>query len=213
MIKKRPKAKTQRRIHYPVDFAYARGQYVYLRYLTQADARGEWHLWFNSPDITRYMLARRWINTPRDQLEYLKYLKSTRDRLALAVVDIKTNKHIGICSLGSIDYINSHAEVSCLIGNKKFHKFYYALETIQLMTEIGFSRLNLYKIFGVGLENNKAILNIVKLLGYKKSGRYKEHGFIDGKYVDAVIYEIFQKDWLRSSKRPKVIKYSKTRPV
>ena len=90
---------------YPSEFAYARGEHVYFRYLTEEDAKGEWHLWFNSPEVTQYMGARRWFNTIDNQLEYLQYVKTTKDRLTLAIIDIKTNKHIGVCSLGSIDYI------------------------------------------------------------------------------------------------------------
>lgn len=193
----------QDKFEYPIKFAYAKGKFVYFRYLTEEDAKGEWHLWFNSPSITHYLGARRWFNTIADQLEYLKYVRSTKDRLVLAVVDIKTNKHIGVCSLGSIDYIHRRAEMSCVIGDERFHKGNYALETIAMIIEIGFTRLNLHKIYGVGVQNHVSI-ELCKLLGYKESGRYKEHGFVDGRYEDAIILEIFQRDWLKSKKRPKL---------
>jgi len=189
---------------YPIDFAYAKGEHVYFRYLTEEDARGEWHLWFNSPSITRYLLARKWTNTVEDQLEYLKYAKTTKDRLTLAIVDIKSNKHIGVGSLGHIEYIHKHAEISCVIGAKDFHKGYYALESFAMLTEIGFTRLNLNKIYGAGLEINRPGIELSKLLGYKVTGRLNEHCFADGQYKDALMLEIFQRDWLKSDKRPKI---------
>ncbi|OHB72663.1 MAG: hypothetical protein A2W23_00820 [Planctomycetes bacterium RBG_16_43_13] len=190
---------------YPSEFAYARGEHVYFRYLTEEDAKGEWHLWFNSPEVTQYMGARRWFNTIDNQLEYLQYVKTTKDRLTLAIIDIKTNKHIGVCSLGSIDYINRHAEESCVIGDKKFQNGLYALESIAMITEIGFSRLNLHKIYATGAESNQNGLMLTKLLGYKESGRFKEHSFIKGKYEDSIILEILQVDWFKSPKRPKLM--------
>ncbi len=190
--------------YYPIDFAYAKGKHVYLRYLTEEDAKGEWHLWFNSPVITRYVGLRRWFNTVEDQLDYLRYLKSTKDRLALAIVDIKSNKHIGICSLGSIDYFSRNAEMSCIIGDESFHKGYYALEAMAMITEIGFTKLNLHKIYATGAENNRNGIKLTELLGFKKSGRYEKHTFIDGRYVDVIILEIFQEEWFKSKKRPKI---------
>lgn len=186
------------RLDYPIKFAYAKGKYVYFRYLTEEDAIGDWHLWFNTPQVTRFMLARKWFNTVDDQLQYLKYVQSTKDRLTLAVVDISTNKHIGICSLGSISYIHRHAEMSCVIGDEKFRKGQHSLETLAMITEIGFSRLNLNKIYATGLEINQGGVGLTKLLGFKESGRFKEHCFVDGEYKDAVILEMFQRDWVKS---------------
>lgn len=189
---------------YPREYAYARGKYVYFRYFTEEDARGNWHLWFNSPKITKYLLARKWLNKPEDQLKYFEYVRTTKDRLAVAVVDVKTDKLIGVCSIGSIDFINRHAEMSSIIGEEEFHKGSHALEAVAMITEIGFTRLNMHKLIGVGLEGNRNALEISKLLGYKESGRFKEHGFVEDHYEDAIILEIFQRDWLPSKKRPKI---------
>lgn len=190
---------------YPVEYAYVKAQNIYLRYLTEEDAKGDWHLWFNSPEVTKYMTARRWFNTPGHQLDYLKYVNTTKDRLALGIVALKTEKLIGVCSLGSIDYINRHAEISSVIGDAVYRNGFYAMEAFALMLEIGFLRLNLHKIFGAGIESNTAAIEISKLMGLKESGRYKEHAFIDGKYHDMIILEIFQRDWLKSNKRPKIV--------
>lgn len=190
---------------YPQEYAYAKGKTVYLRYLTEEDAKGDWHLWFNSPEVTHFLSARYWFNTPQHQLDYLKYVSSTRDRIALGICDIKTNKLIGVCSLGSIDYVHRHAEISSVIGDAKFRNGFAAMEAFALMLEIGFTRLNLHKIFGAGLEANTAALEISKLMGLKESGRYREHCFVDGKYQDLIILEILQNEWLQSSKRPKQV--------
>ena len=191
-------------IKYHAEFAYAKGNNIYLRYLTEEDARGKWHLWFNSPKVTKYLAERYWVNTVQDQLNYLDKLYQNKNRLTLAVVDLKTDKHIGICGLGSIHYIHRRAEISCLIGDLEYQFGTHAFEALALMMEVGFARLNLHKIYATAIEDSERSLALNKLLGFKESARLKEHCFIDGIYRDLIWFEIFQKNWFKSKKRPKI---------
>ncbi|MFC1585763.1 GNAT family N-acetyltransferase [Fibrobacterota bacterium] len=187
---------------YPIEYAYAKGKLVYFRYLTEQDAISNWHLWFNSQEVTRNLVEQYWVNTPEDQINYLKMLRESRDRLTLAIVEIETNKHIGVGGLGTIRQFHKNAEVSVIIGEKKYRDGRYVFESLALLLEIGFTRLNLHKITASALIDNVQSQELNKLLGLKKAACLKEHYFSNGYYKDVVVYEVLRKDWLKSKRRP-----------
>lgn len=192
---------------FPVEFAYAVGRAVYFRYLTEEDARGNWHHWFNSPSVTQNLSAQYWVNYPESQVTYLENLRRSRERLALAVVDRETHEHIGIGSLSKLDVLNRRAEMSLVIGSAAHRDGIHALESLAMLTEIGLVRLNLHKLVATGLVISEAGLQLTRLLGYVDTGCFREHAFVNGKWVDCVHLEIFQRDWLTSPRRPKTIEW------
>jgi RimJ/RimL family protein N-acetyltransferase len=188
---------------FPISGAYAVGRTIYFRYPTNADAIGRWHHWFNSPDVTRNLVAQYWPNTPEDQLAYLQEVRKSRQRLLLAIIDRASGTHIGVGSLGSIDHVNRRAEVSLIIGEPSFRDGFRALECLSMLTEIGLAKLNLNKLVATSLDISTAGLQLDSLLGYRECGRWHEHAFVEGKFADCVLLEMFQRDWLVSAKRPK----------
>ena len=187
-----------------LDFgAYSVGKNVYFRYPTKADAVGKWHHWLNSPDVTRFLASQNWPISPEDQLNYLKNTRKSKQRLLLSIIDRASSNHIGVGSLGSIDYINRRAEVSLIIGEAEYRDGIRALECLSMLTEIGLVKLNLNKLVVTSLSISLAGLKIDSAIGYRECGRWHEHAFIDGNYVDCVLMELFQRDWLESPMRPK----------
>lgn len=192
----------------PEKFAYAVGKYIYFRYLTREDALGDWHRWFNSPEVTRNLDRQRWLNTPEDQVAYWEHLQTSRERLAVAIIDRTTHKHIGIGSLSGLDTVNRRAEISLVIGSAAHRHGLHALEAVTMLTEIGLIRLNLHKLIATGLTTSERGLRLNRLLGYTESGRYRENSFVEGEWVDNLILEIFQRDWLTSPRRPKTLAWA-----
>lgn len=186
---------------YPIEFAYSTGKKVFFRYLTEADARGDWHHWFNSPDVMENLSDQVWTNPPENQLNYLETTRSSRDRLIVGVCDIKTGDLIGVGGLSKIDPVNRRAEMSIVIGSKKHRNGSYALDSMKLLTEIGLARLNLHKLTATALVTSTAGIEMTKLLGYKVCGTWKHHAFQNGCWVDCILMEIFQSDWLTSGRR------------
>lgn len=196
----------------PEEFAYAVGRHVYFRYLTEEDARGDWHLWFNSPSITQNLAAQSWVNPPESQVAYLQGLRASRERLAVAVVDRATHAHIGIGSLSKIDALNRRAEMSLVIGSAAHRDGLHAMESLAMLTEIGLVRLNLHKLVATGLVISEAGLRMTRMLGYVDAGCMHEHAFVNGCWVDCVYLEIFQRDWLASPRRPKTLAWVPPKP-
>lgn len=186
---------------FPIEYAYSIGKNVFFRYLTEEDAIGDWHHWFNSPEIVANLSAQAWLNTPESQIEYLHSTRNTKERLVLGVCDLKTAKLIGVGGLSKIDYINRRAEMSIVIGSAAHRKGVYAMDAMSMLTEIGFVRLNLHKIVATALAPSIAGIEMTKLLGYRECGRLTDHAFCKGKWEDCILMEILQSDWLNSVRR------------
>jgi len=175
---------------------YIVGKHVYLRTLEEADARGEWYEWFSDIETTKYMSDRYWPNSEEEQVEFQQSLKG-RDRLALAVVDIETDKHIGVASLAALNWVHRYGDVALVIGDKEFRKGAYAFETLSLMLKIAFLKLNLRNVKGSYVKGNEFTETLLKVMRFKTIGSFEGLCWVDGDWRDVVYGCLGQDDWMK----------------
>lgn len=63
-----------------------------------------------------------------------------------------------------------------------------ATKAVKEVTKIGFNRLKLKRISGMCRAHNKASHRVLEKAGYKKEGILRKNKFLNGKYVDDVLY-------------------------
>src|SRR5688572_12862249 len=97
---------------------YAIGRTVYLRAPAAGDVAGRWYQWFSDPDLTQFLSERWWPNTLEAQTAFYESSRVATDRLVLAVCDVNTDEHVGICSLSAISWLHRHADIAFVIGEK-----------------------------------------------------------------------------------------------
>ena len=189
---------------------YMIGKLVYLRHPTEEDALGRWHEWFSDEETTKYLgnQDRAWPNTKEAQLDFVKSLENKK-RLALSIVTIKDDKHIGVVSLSDINWIHRYADPAILIGEKDYRKGVYTIDAYSLILKIAFLRLNLRIVRSSLVKSNKASESLVKLFNYKNVGEYKGLIYIDGKYEDVVVGMLDRESWLKRNSKQVLLKNSK----
>ena len=165
---------------------FLRGKYLVLKVLTEDDViNSNWYGWFNDEDTTANMLKHYFPNSLEDQLAFFNSLKSEKNKIQLGMIPIGEDKIKGIVSLQNIDYINSNADVSMLIGEPEYRKLLFAQEGMQLMIDHAFFALNLHKIYGGYFDSLEDWgLFLKKRFGFRNEGVWKEHVFKNGKYLD-----------------------------
>jgi RimJ/RimL family protein N-acetyltransferase len=176
--------------------AYMVGKHVYLRHPTEEDALGKWHEWFSDEQTTKYLADRFWPNTKEAQLEFLKSLND-RSRLALSVVTKEKDKHIGIVSLSSINWVHRYADVAIVIGEKDYHKGAYSMEAFGLILKIAFLRLNLKTVKSAYASSNKASSTLHRIFKFQKVGIYEKLLFVDGHDDGLVVEKLDCETWLK----------------
>lgn len=165
---------------------FLRGNHVMLKVLTENDVlNSDWFGWFNDEETTLHMQKHYFPNTLDLQSEFLKNLKKDMSKIQLGIVPHGENDIIGVISLQNINYINSNADISMIIGEKSYRQLILAQEAMQLMLNHAFFTLNLHKVYGGYLETLEDWgLFLKKRFGFIDEGVWREHAFKNGKYLN-----------------------------
>jgi len=98
--------------------------------------------------------------------------------------------HIGNISLQSINWINRSAELAIVIGEKEYWGKGYATDSLRILIEHGFDKLNLHRIWSGTAATNKGMIIVFEKLGMRQEGTFKDAVFLEGQYVDVVCWAI-----------------------
>jgi len=176
---------------------YAIGKKIYLRAPELEDAmNSSWYAWFSDPEVTMYLGdSRYWPNTKESQIQFYESTKNSTDRLVLLICDKNSDELIGVCNLSEINWVHRHAFVALVIAEEKYRKGPAAMETLSLMLEIAFNRLNLKNVRAAHISTNPYTPVLCKLFGFKEVGRFEKLLYFYGEYVDSVQQQLSRSDW------------------
>jgi RimJ/RimL family protein N-acetyltransferase len=105
-----------------------------------------------------------------------------------------TNTWIGNISLQSFNWINRSAEFAIVLGNKDYWGKGYAVESLKLLIDHGFNKLNLNRIWTGTASTNTGMQKVASKLGMEMEGVSREGMFLNGEYVDIFHYGILRKE-------------------
>ncbi len=171
------------------------GKKIYLRGLERNDLSGNMFQWANDPEVTHFMFMGIKPNTLENlEADYESLSKSDKD-FVFAIIDKKTDRHIGNAGLYAINWISRSAEYRIIIGEKKYWNKGYAQETAALILKYGFDKLNLNKIWLGVNASNKAGAASYKKSGFAEEGILRQEIYRNGQYYDAVRMSILRKEF------------------
>lgn len=168
------------------------GKSLYLRGIEKKDLSENFFQWANDSNITEYMeMGLRPNSLELLEEEYNKLIRSSSD---VAFIIMVGNKSIGSCGLYSINWISRKAEVRIIIGEKGYQNRCIGIESIKLLIDYAFNKLNLNKVYlGVNEENLQAV-NCYKKAGFIEEGILRDEIFRNNKYYNAIRMSILRKD-------------------
>lgn len=154
-----------------------------------------WYNWFNDAEVVRLMDQRRWPNTKEKQKRYLEAMTASRADMQLAVIYKAGDKLIGTVGLHGIDPISRNADISVIIGDKKYWGKGLAKEAVGLLIRHAFSMLNLHKLTAGFVSGNTASQKLFGSFGFKKEALLREQVYLSGKYQDIIRMGLLKKDY------------------
>jgi ribosomal-protein-alanine N-acetyltransferase len=174
---------------------FIEGEKIYLRGLEKNDLAGNMFQWANDSEVTYYMFMGAMPNTIEQlEEEYEQLMKSSKD-VVFAIIDKKSDTHIGNGGLYLINYISRAGEFRIIIGEKEYWNRGYGTEATKLTVSYGFERLNLNSIFlGVNAEHLSAI-KAYQNAGFVKEGTMRQMIYRNGRYYDAVRMSILRGEY------------------
>lgn len=176
-------------------FAFLTGERLYLRPLLLADTQGPYPQWFNDEEVCAGNSHHAFPYTLAGAEDYIRSLHNSTDTLALAIVLRDGDRHIGNIALQHIDWISRSAEFAIVIGDKDAWHKGYAAESGRLLSNHGFSAMNLHRIACGTFDNNVPMKRLAIGLGMKEEGRRREAIFKDGRYLDVVEYGVLRAEY------------------
>ena len=107
---------------------------------------------------------------------------------------------IGRCGLFSFDVLAHHAEIGIGLLPEWTGKG-YGTEALRGLIRFGFQDRNLHRIGLGAAATNAGALASYRKLGFVEEGRLREHGFIDGAWVDEVCMGLLRSEWVTAAAR------------
>ncbi len=171
------------------------GERVYLRLMEEKDIALKVK-WINDPEIRETLISdyisiastKEWFNKSITDSQRKDFIICSKDN----------NQAIGFTSLKAIDYINSRAEITMCLGEKKYWGKGLAKETRILILEYAFFELGLNKVYTENWVGNEKIIGLNQGLGFKIEGKLRSDIFFKGEFRDMVIMGILKDEWIKS---------------
>lgn len=149
--------------------------------------------WRNRQEVRRWMPQSR-PETPEDTREhYEEFVKGSDDSGAslLACVD---GEPVGMVSLFLVQPDSRHAFVGAWL-EPDAQGAGYGTEAASLLVEYAFDQRNLRKLIAGARADNEPSRTVLERVGFQQEGRQREHYFIEGEYVDRVVYGLLAREW------------------
>ncbi len=108
------------------------------------------------------------------------------------IIETNNSSIIGDIGIHFID--EEQAEIGCTLA-KQYHGKGYATEALNSVIDYLFKQLNKHRIIGSIDPNNISSIALVERLGFRKEAHFKESLFLNGVWVDDIVYAILKKEW------------------
>jgi [ribosomal protein S5]-alanine N-acetyltransferase len=184
------------------------GHTIYLRLPKDEDVLNhDWHMWYNDYETTRYNSHGVFPISREQELDLVKNALKADNIISFAICSKLEGNLIGNCAIQSIDLLNRKAEIALTIGDADYRARTCALESVGLMLDHCFSRLNLNRVYAGANMHLSGWVTMLKVLGFNIEGTLKEDMLRDGEYIDTVSIGVLAKDFfvLKKERNGKIL--------
>jgi RimJ/RimL family protein N-acetyltransferase len=170
-----------------------KGKNIYLRLLEKDDLPLRVK-WINDKETNRTLGFDLPISLAKTQVWFQNTL-TDNSKINFAIVDIETDKVIGMTGLINIDYKNKNAEYYITIGEREYLGKKLPDEITSLMLYYAFDQINLFKVYLHTFDNNIKAKHVYIRNGFIQEGVFRQHKWKDGRFIDLVYFGILKEEW------------------
>ncbi|MCE3232072.1 MAG: speG [Rickettsiaceae bacterium] len=169
-----------------------------LRQASHADAP-EYLEYMTDEDVIRYVPEEcipRTLERVKEEIDYSLDLFRYRRSIYWTLARKDNNKLIGSCGFNYWNRDHSRAEISYDL-HKKYWSKGIMTETVKAVLGFAFTRMELHRVEATVTPTNQGSLRVLKKLGFEKEGVLREQKLLHGKFHDAVMLSLLQKDYMK----------------
>ncbi len=173
---------------------FLEGKKIYLRPVERQDLGGDYFRWINDVANDEFTEHAQFPHS-LDELERFAQSK-WRDSscIWLAIIEKKSNRHIGNLEIARIDYTHRRAGFKIII-DRLHHGKGYGTEATKLILRHTFKTLNLHRVYLSVNESNAKARFLYKKLGFKQEGIAREGLLRDGKWKNIIMMGLLSKEF------------------
>lgn len=123
-----------------------------------------------------------------------KNINEPKTWFQFVIIEKDTQKIVGDIGIHFFDNENKQVEIGCTL-NKHFQNKGYATEAIKRVIDYLFKELKKHRIITSIDPENKSSIRLVERIGFRNEAHFIESLFINGIWVDDIIYAMIEKDW------------------
>ncbi|MEI8409608.1 MULTISPECIES: GNAT family N-acetyltransferase [unclassified Kribbella] len=158
----------------------------------------------SNDDVTRFLLYDT--QTPErvrnkslpGRLADFPMMDTDRQSLTLAVILRETGQHLGEVSLFVENAEHRGGEIG-FVFHPEFHGHGYAAEASLETLRLGFEEFGMHRIIGRLDARNTGSANLLKRLGMRHEGTFRQNEFLKGEWTDEAVYAMLADEWLKRS--------------
>jgi RimJ/RimL family protein N-acetyltransferase len=166
---------------------------IYLRRLEATDLERTW-AWINDPDV--YLKIGSQIPVSKTaQQKWFEEFDRSKEKIILAICLKEGNIHVGNVSLDNIENRHRTARLSIFVGDTAQRGRSIGTRSIKVLADYAFNFLNLNRIWCKATAGDDKIEQFYEGLGFKIEGIFRQHEFIEGRYVDKLIFGLLKNEF------------------
>jgi RimJ/RimL family protein N-acetyltransferase len=170
------------------------GEKCYLSPCQVKDAE-QWAEWFNDLEVTLPLGDEAYTPFSLERSQEMVQNMIKQQQHVFSIVDNATDDLIGRCLLFGLDWVNRHAMLGIVIGEKEYWGKGYGQDAIVLLLEYAFHLLNLNSVMlGVMAFNERAIQCYCKV-GFKEIGRRRQGRIIGEHKHDVILMDVLAEEF------------------
>jgi ribosomal-protein-alanine N-acetyltransferase len=172
-----------------------RGDKIWLRPLSRADIGPRYLRWLNDPETNEFSSRRNRIFVEEDLFAYLESANASDDRLLLGIFTNDDGTHVGNVLLHVIDSDSGVADLSNLIGERKYWGRGIIKDADSQAIHFGFQALGLAKFVMGNIAPHRASTFKSTSLGAQLEARLRGQAMSGDKRVDVLRFGLFPEEF------------------
>ncbi len=169
-----------------------------LRQITYDDCN-EYYDYMKDEDVIRYVPEEcipRSLERVKEEIDYNLDLFRYRRSIYWVIALKENNRLIGSCGFNYWNRDHRRGEISYDL-NKNYWGQGIMSEAIKAILGFAFSQMELHRVEATVTPTNKASINVLKKAGFQKEGILREQKLLHGKFEDAIIMSLLQREYLK----------------
>lgn len=146
--------------------------------------------WVNEPEVVKNLQHFNKKYTHKDEEKYVRKMLASKNDYVFSIFDDRT--YVGQCGIHQISWENKLGRISMIIKKEHWNKG-YGQQVLKAITDYGFKKLKLHKIWLIHYSTNKKAAHLYKKAGFKKEGVLKDEYYWRNEYHDMVRMAIIKK--------------------